>query len=175
MHGYHESLRDILRDKKVMLAPLRFGAGLKGKIVDAWKYGVPVVTTTIGSEGMHVHGHGEGGTLSPDEWGGKVALSDDDFVKSAVDLYRNPESWCTSQQHASSILSKLYGDGQWEELASRLCQALEQRKESRATDFSRAILWHQSCRSTEFFSKYIEYKEKQKDKGSENDVDQTRS
>jgi glycosyltransferase involved in cell wall biosynthesis len=180
MHGYHESLHDILRDKKVMLAPLRFGAGLKGKIVDAWKYGVPVVTTTIGSEGMHVHvkGGNEGDITPPsDEWGGKVALSDDDFVKSAVDLYRNPESWYKAQQQASSLLSRLYGDGQWEELASRLCQALEQREENRATDFSRAILWHQSCRSTEFFSKYIEYKEqhKHKENGPEDDVDQARS
>jgi glycosyltransferase involved in cell wall biosynthesis len=179
MHGYHESLRDILWDKKVMLAPLRFGAGLKGKIVDAWKYGVPVVTTTIGSEGMHVHKQGEGvsGVSPSDEWGGKVALSDDDFVKSAVELYRNPDSWRTAQQHASSLLSKLYGDGQWEELASRLCQALEQREENRAADFSRATLWHQSCRSTEFFSKYIEYKEQHKhqEKEHEDDVDQARS
>jgi glycosyltransferase involved in cell wall biosynthesis len=176
MHGYHDSLRDILWDKKVMLAPLRFGAGLKGKIVDAWKYGVPVVTTTIGSEGMHVKGGNEGDTPPPDEWGGKVALSDDDFVKSAVDLYRNTESWSKSQQHASSLLSQLYGDGQWEELASRLCRALEQREENRATDFSRAILWHQSCRSTEFFSKYIEYKEQHqhKENGHEDDVDQAR-
>jgi glycosyltransferase involved in cell wall biosynthesis len=170
MHGYHESLRDILADKKVMLAPLRFGAGLKGKIVDAWKYGVPVVTTTIGGEGMHVKGDNEGDTPS-DEWGGKVALSDDDFVKSAVDLYRNPDSWTTAQQHASSILSKLYGDGIWEELSSRLCQALEQREGNRATDFSRAILWHQSCRSTEFFSKYIEYKEQHKLKENEHEDD----
>lgn len=35
-----------------MLAPLRFGAGVKGKIVDAWMEHTPVVTTPIGSEGM---------------------------------------------------------------------------------------------------------------------------
>jgi hypothetical protein len=170
MHGYHASLRDIFLDKRVMLAPLRFGAGLKGKIVDAWKYGVPVVTTTIGSEGMH-------GGAPQDEWGGQVALSDDDFVKFAVDLYRNRDSWYTAQQHASSLLSRLYGDGQWEELASRLCQALDHREEHRATDFTRAILWHQSCRSTEFFSKYIEYKEqhKHKENGHADDVDPARS
>ena len=38
---------------RVLLAPLRFGAGLKGKIVDAWAHGLPVVTTPIGAEGMH--------------------------------------------------------------------------------------------------------------------------
>ena len=36
-----------------MLAPLRFGAGLKGKIVDGWIHGLPCVTTPIGSEGLH--------------------------------------------------------------------------------------------------------------------------
>ena len=37
---------------RVLLAPLRFGAGIKGKIVDAWMHGLPVVTTPIGAEGM---------------------------------------------------------------------------------------------------------------------------
>jgi hypothetical protein len=36
----------------VLLAPLRFGAGIKGKIVDAWANGLPVVTTPVGAEGM---------------------------------------------------------------------------------------------------------------------------
>jgi hypothetical protein len=35
-----------------MLAPLRFGAGIKGKIIDAWFEHTPVITTPIGSEGM---------------------------------------------------------------------------------------------------------------------------
>jgi hypothetical protein len=35
-----------------MLAPLRFGAGVKGKIIDSWMEHTPVVTTPIGSEGM---------------------------------------------------------------------------------------------------------------------------
>lgn len=37
---------------RVLLAPLRFGAGIKGKIVDAWANGLPVVTTPVGAEGM---------------------------------------------------------------------------------------------------------------------------
>jgi len=35
------------------VAPLRFGAGIKGKITDSWLYGVPVITTPIGSEGLY--------------------------------------------------------------------------------------------------------------------------
>ena len=36
----------------MLLAPLRFGAGLKGKVVDAWAHGLPVCTTPVGAEGM---------------------------------------------------------------------------------------------------------------------------
>ena len=43
---------DIMRKYRLCLAPLRFGAGLKGKIVDSWQNGLPVVTTVIGAEGM---------------------------------------------------------------------------------------------------------------------------
>jgi hypothetical protein len=42
-----------MRSYRVLLAPLRFGAGLKGKVVDAWAHGLPVCTTPIGAEGMH--------------------------------------------------------------------------------------------------------------------------
>ena len=43
----------VMLSYRVLLAPLRYGAGLKGKIVDAWAHGLPVVTTPIGAEGMH--------------------------------------------------------------------------------------------------------------------------
>mmetsp|Transcript_5635 Transcript_5635/g.34985 ORF Transcript_5635/g.34985 Transcript_5635/m.34985 type:complete len:499 (-) Transcript_5635:1557-3053(-) len=48
--GYMESLEQ-LKNYRVMLSPLRFGAGVKGKVLDAWAYGLPVVTTPIGAEG----------------------------------------------------------------------------------------------------------------------------
>jgi len=42
-----------LRKYKVMLAPLRYGAGIKGKIVDSWLHNTPVVTSPIGAEGLY--------------------------------------------------------------------------------------------------------------------------
>lgn len=48
--GFMDSLEQ-LQKYRVMLAPLRFGAGVKGKILDAWSHGMPVVTTPIGAEG----------------------------------------------------------------------------------------------------------------------------
>ena len=49
--GFAPSL-DILHKYRVCLAPLRFGAGLKGKILDSWAHGLPVCTTPVGAEGM---------------------------------------------------------------------------------------------------------------------------
>lgn len=42
----------MMQQYRVCLAPLRFGAGLKGKIVDSWAHGTPVCTTPMGAEGM---------------------------------------------------------------------------------------------------------------------------
>ncbi|KAL4429361.1 hypothetical protein ABPG77_005135 [Micractinium sp. CCAP 211/92] len=51
MMGFAPSL-DLMLRYRALLAPLRFGAGLKGKIVDAWWHGLPVLTTPLGAEGM---------------------------------------------------------------------------------------------------------------------------
>ncbi len=50
--GQVPDLRDIFDPARVFMSPLRVGAGAKGKIVSALAYGLPVVTTSIGAEGM---------------------------------------------------------------------------------------------------------------------------
>lgn len=52
MHGYVEHLADAFRTGRIFVAPLRFGAGYKGKIVSAMSAGLPVVTTGVGAAGM---------------------------------------------------------------------------------------------------------------------------
>lgn len=43
---------ETLSNYRALIAPLRFGAGLKGKVADSWSVGTPVITTSIGAEGM---------------------------------------------------------------------------------------------------------------------------
>ena len=50
--GWVPDLADEFARTRLFLAPLRYGAGTKGKIVEAFAHGVPVVTTTIGAEGF---------------------------------------------------------------------------------------------------------------------------
>src|SRR5690348_15871188 len=54
MHGYVERLEDAFRSARLFIAPLRFGAGYKGKIVSAMSGGLPVVTTSVGASGMEL-------------------------------------------------------------------------------------------------------------------------
>jgi GT2 family glycosyltransferase/glycosyltransferase involved in cell wall biosynthesis len=50
--GRIEDLAPVFAGARVFVAPLRYGAGVKGKIYSAFGYGVPVITTSIGAEGM---------------------------------------------------------------------------------------------------------------------------
>jgi GT2 family glycosyltransferase/2-polyprenyl-3-methyl-5-hydroxy-6-metoxy-1,4-benzoquinol methylase/glycosyltransferase involved in cell wall biosynthesis/Flp pilus assembly protein TadD len=81
--GYVQDLSDYYKKSRVVVAPLRFGAGLKGKIVEALSFGVPVVTTSIGVEGTGLR-EGE-----------EVFVADDPVSMAAkiVEAYSNPETW----------------------------------------------------------------------------------
>lgn len=50
--GYIEDITPLLYEARLMVAPLRYGAGVKGKILTAMAHGLPVVTTTFGAEGI---------------------------------------------------------------------------------------------------------------------------
>ena len=53
--GWIEDLRPLLERARLMVAPLRYGAGMKGKVTQALATGLPVVTTPIGAEGLDGH------------------------------------------------------------------------------------------------------------------------
>ena len=155
VHGYECSLDKILSTKRVLLAPLRFGAGIKGKIVDAWKYGLPVVTTPIGSEGME--------SKSGRCWPGRVVQSDDQFVRAAIDLYQNVQEWEEATSIIPEHLQGLCGPSSWDTVGSALCRSMEEAEERREKDFVQSVLWHESLRSTEYFSRFIESKNRDRE------------
>jgi len=77
MKGRVDSVYATMAAYGVLLAPLRFGAGVKGKILDAISMELPVVTTPIGSEGLSVH-------LDGVDFPGYVAKTVEEFKQSAV-------------------------------------------------------------------------------------------
>jgi O-antigen biosynthesis protein len=149
------AIDEVLCDKRVMLSPLRFGAGIKGKHVDAWRCGVPVVTTSIGSEGMLMHDDVGGG------FGGRIANTDRDFIHAAETLYNDEPSWTEAAVNITPRrLFKLCSD--WERIRARMLYVVHGKTERRSRDVFQKILWHQTNRSTEYFSKYIEFKDEKK-------------
>ncbi|CAM9240368.1 unnamed protein product, partial [Ectocarpus fasciculatus] len=139
----------MLRKHRVNLAPLRFGAGIKGKISDGWWSGTPVVTTPVGAEGMH------GGEL----FGGIVADSAEGLVDAAVRLYSDEEQWRTAHALGARLMDRLYSEqANSEALVERILRARRDIEANRRSNVVGSMLWYNLHRSTKYFSQWIEAK-----------------
>ena len=147
--GRVEDALGVIGNSKVMLAPIRFGAGLKGKLLDAMRTGTPSVTTSIGAEGMH-------GALS---WPGAVKDDPKHFAESAIELYSNQEKWEKSQSAGADILQSLFLESLYKDsFIQRLTELKETLETHREKNFTGAMLQHHTMASTRFMGKWIEAK-----------------
>lgn len=91
-----EELRQLYRKCKLIVVPLRYGAGVKGKVVEALYNGVPIVTTSVGAEGI-------------EEIENAAVVVDDEkeFANTVVGLY-NDNACLASMAEQSQILIKKY-------------------------------------------------------------------
>lgn len=175
---------------RVCLAPLRYGAGLKGKIVDAWWHGLPVCTTTIGSEGMttltrtlptstptstaddtsstrgNIHGTSSNNNTSPSsrQWGGlDGGMNAEEIAEEAALLYSDSQLWEESQSRGFDLLKELYNAKyHFDTIHGAIEKAKEEMKSRRSRGYVGQMLWQQQLRATEYFSRWIELKEKDK-------------
>jgi glycosyltransferase involved in cell wall biosynthesis len=146
---------EIMNNYRLCLAPLRYGAGLKGKIIDSWCHGMPVCTTPVGAEGLVDED-------SKDGWGGLYkALEAETLARDAAFLYSTEDFWRNSQQAGFRLLANSFDR---ESGLENIIKAVQHRhanlEEFRAQNYFGAILWHQQMRSTEYFSRWIELKER---------------
>lgn len=144
---------ETLSKYRVNLAPLRFGAGIKGKIADGWASGTPCVATSVAAEGMH-SGFIFGGSVS-DNW--------DRFVEQAVILYSDSQSWEAAQKNGFRIIDHFFDRSvNAQNFLEAVANAKQHQSERRIANFTGQMLWHHQNRSTEFFSRWIEVKNKLK-------------
>ncbi len=151
VHGQARTLAEALQGVRVNLAPLRFGAGIKGKIADGWWFGTPVVTGPVGAEGM-----------SEDlPFGGVVVSAYDDFIEAAIRLYTDEELWHQSSQAGSHILQVLYSYQATMQVFLQAWGALRQDVQARRRrNFTGTILAQEGLRASEYFSRWVELKQK---------------
>ena len=148
VHGWADDAAAVMRQARVCLAPLRFGAGLKGKLITAMQAGTPSVTTAIGAEGMH-------GNLP---WGGVVATAPEAFANAAINLYSDEVAWKTAQANGVQILPRFDGVAHGGRLMERI-QALQKTlPEHRLANFTGAMLRHHTLQSTRYMARWIEAK-----------------
>jgi GT2 family glycosyltransferase len=83
VRGYVPDVEPYLRDARVFIAPLRFGAGIKGKVGEAMAHGIPVVTTSIGAEGFGL----------THEFDVMIADDPESFATAIWQLYSDKELW----------------------------------------------------------------------------------
>lgn len=149
VQGWAENAHQVMAQARVCLAPLRFGAGVKGKLADAMVCGTPSVTTSIGAESMH-------GEMA---WGGAVADDNASFVRAAVDLFQNEDKWREAQQRGDAIIAQRWqAEVMGQALLSAIDSARQQQQEKRLYNFTGAMLRHHQHRSNQYFSQWIALK-----------------
>ncbi|WP_298782100.1 glycosyltransferase [uncultured Polaribacter sp.] len=149
--GFAGNAEEVVKNARVVLAPLRFGAGIKGKLTEAMTCGTPSVTTEIGAEGMHHN------LL----WNGFVENDFNEFSKKAVQLYSDEKLWESSQKKGIEIINQIYDK---ENLSPVFINGIKELQlnleEHRTQNFLGNLLQHQTLQATKYMSKWIEEKNK---------------
>ncbi|HZH70707.1 MAG TPA: glycosyltransferase, partial [Flavobacteriaceae bacterium] len=138
----------ILKKTKLLVAPLRYGAGLKGKIIQAFRNGTVVVTTAIGAEGIFSSTSIAGSDL-------------DSFVKLVNELYNDEQQWIKCQRDAFEVLNVQFDSGNYSaQLFLKLATLFNDLPSHRQSNFVGLMLHYHSHQSSKYLSKWIEEKNK---------------
>ncbi len=147
--GRAQNAAEVVGNARVVLAPIRFGAGAKGKLLEAMLCGTPSVTTTVGAEAMH------GGL----PWNGLVADDPEAIAGAATELYRNKTLWQQSQQNGLAIVNARYSKLVFaDDFLAKISKLLKDLQQHRQQNFIGAMLQFHTLSSTKYMSKWIEAK-----------------
>lgn len=149
--GFAEDVNVVMQNAKVCLASLRFGAGLKGKLIDAMKNGTPAVMTNVAAEGLF-------GRLNVNGFMEDDAIA---FAEKAVLLYNNRDIWKLKQQNGYDVLNQRFNFSDFEnKFFPKLLTLKKTLKAHRQQNFIGQLLMHHTLQSTKYMGKWIELKNK---------------
>lgn len=149
--GWADDAYQVMEDARVCLSPLRFGAGIKGKLLEAMIMQTPSVTTPIGSEGMH-------GDL---DWPGVVVTEPQQFADAAVALYQDENAFVQAQKVAAELLTTFYDKEILSfDLMHKITTTLTNLTQHREANFTGQMLKHHTMRSTQYMAQWIAAKNK---------------
>jgi len=147
--GSADTLAEVFSLARVNLAPLRFGAGVKGKIMEGFRFGVPCVSTKVGTEGLF------------GQFPGYEANTTQDFANACVKLHEDEREW---KKYSLMALEKMMevcaAAARVPETQKLIAELLEKKKSGVLPDWTSRILRFEGNQSRYYFGKWIEEKEK---------------
>ncbi|MBF4985983.1 glycosyltransferase [Nonlabens mediterrranea] len=139
----------VIENSRVLLAPLRYGAGLKGKLFTAMETGTPFVGTPIATEGIYST------TTS------SLNQTPADFAQQAIELYSHENLWKQEQELGFQTLRKRFGIQLFKDkFISKINDVMIHLEHHRLQNFMGQLLQQQAFNSTKYFSQWIEEKNK---------------
>ena len=149
--GWAEDIEGVMQNARVQLAPIPFGAGLKGKLLDAMQFGLPSVTTAIGAEGMY----------GLEEIPGNIEDDWKQFVEAASTLYLQKEDWQKAQRAGYKTLRQRFHKRDFSEaFSAKISILLKDVQDHRNRHFIGQVLQYKTLQATKYLSKWIEEKER---------------
>ncbi|OUR93286.1 glycosyltransferase [Flavobacteriales bacterium 34_180_T64] len=149
--GFANDVEIVMQNAKVCLVALRYGAGLKGKLIDAMLNGTPCVMTSIAAEGMY-------GDFEPN---GFIEDDPETFANKAVELYTNKIFWNGMQKNGFNVINARFDKQLYvSDLMLNIEALLANLEAHRIQNFTGQMLLHHALQSTKYMSKWIEEKNK---------------
>ena len=149
--GWVDDLLGLMTQYRVNLAPLRFGAGLKGKVISALSCGLVTLTSPIGAEGLD----------QEQKNGVKVATDPQAFIQSSIRLYQQKEHWSHAHESALSLIQASFSiDHYMDQLMDDLNRIKDALTAHRQKHFMGQILQHQSNYASKYLGQYLTLKNK---------------
>ncbi len=151
IHGRAEDAEEVIKNTRILVAPLRFGAGLKGKLLEAMLFGTPSVTTSVGTEGISEN----------EDWNGFMEDDFNGFASKSVLLYEDENLWNKMQGIGFHILENRFKKEGFENSFIENLNSIKTSLEAhRNLNFMGNLLLHHNALSTKYMSRWIEEKNK---------------
>ena len=147
--GWVDDLPKLMMDYRVNLAPIRFGAGLKGKIMQPLALGLPTVSSAIGAEGLFIETIPE---LAP-------AKNADEFIVKSIRLYTDRQYWQQAKTQGVQCMKQHFSlTDTFTGFQENLRAIKNDLDTHRKRYFMGQILQHQSLNVTKYMGRWLTLK-----------------
>ena len=148
--GPIKDLHNTLARYRLLFAPLRFGAGQKGKFIDAFCTYTPVVTSSLGAEGM----------WNLEELSNSIADSSHELIQRVLSLYSNSHNWDCTQDQIHALLQRFQSSQYEDTLKHHLLNLMQSPQKRSGAQIIGALLKQNAYQAQRYKYKYIQEKTK---------------